>query len=481
MYTELLSFIAVAEDEASLEVAELLASGRFRDAVAIAEEMLDDRIRVITGPDVQAGLLARLAGDLMLALGRLEDAEETYRIAVKHAGERRGAVRIASCRSSGFLNLYQQRFSNAMACFERIEADDAATVHDRVEAICALSMIWLSLGDSSAAQVMLRRAEAQLENVQDAKLRGLVALMHVERQVRSEVRSHELLDDHILWHDESREISETPPTPLKVCPGHPWLALRCTYLMNLRAYIRGDVSVQDNLSAYLSDLDKSGCHTLESQSRLDCALAGLAQRQVPFVKQVLEPLSRNRERRRLRGWNLELLYCRAKMEMLSGRYDAAIVHYQKYARASMEISRHISRSDHRSDSAMEPAADDVLVRLPAKYRRAYRYMCDNLDSAGLSVREIAEQIGVTERALQSAFKTYLGMTPGEVLQRCRMERIRADLLRDDATGTSVLATAARWGIRNRSTLMTSYRKFFQETPTQTIARKESAVEKTSVA
>ncbi|NIF99764.1 hypothetical protein F3J18_31625, partial [Burkholderia sp. Ax-1720] len=41
--------------------------------------------------------------------------------------------------------------------------------------------------------------------------------------------------------------------------------------------------------------------------------------------------------------------------------------------------------------------DDVSARLPAKYRRAYRYVLDNLDRADLSVREIATQIGVTER------------------------------------------------------------------------------------
>jgi AraC-like DNA-binding protein len=38
----------------------------------------------------------------------------------------------------------------------------------------------------------------------------------------------------------------------------------------------------------------------------------------------------------------------------------------------------------------------------------------------------------------------------------------------------VIETAARWGIRNRSTLVTSYRKYFRETPTETLARRGRA-------
>ena len=114
------------------------------------------------------------------------------------------------------------------------------------------------------------------------------------------------------------------------------------------------------------------------------------------------------------------------------------------------------------------------MRLPARYRRAYRYLLEHLDRSELTVREIADEIDVTERALQCVFKRHLGMTPGEVLQRCRVERIRADLLREDAVGGTVIETAARWGIRNRATLVSSYRKFFRETPSETLARRDLA-------
>jgi Bacterial regulatory helix-turn-helix proteins, AraC family len=34
----------------------------------------------------------------------------------------------------------------------------------------------------------------------------------------------------------------------------------------------------------------------------------------------------------------------------------------------------------------------------------------------------------------------------------------------------VIDTAARWGIRNRSTLVSLYRKYFSETPSETLSR-----------
>jgi AraC-like DNA-binding protein len=66
------------------------------------------------------------------------------------------------------------------------------------------------------------------------------------------------------------------------------------------------------------------------------------------------------------------------------------------------------------------------------------------------------------------------MTPAEVVRRCRVERIRHDLLHGDAAGLTVIETASRWGIRNRSTLVSLYRKYFRETPAQTLSRSETS-------
>jgi AraC-like DNA-binding protein len=83
------------------------------------------------------------------------------------------------------------------------------------------------------------------------------------------------------------------------------------------------------------------------------------------------------------------------------------------------------------------------------------------------VQELSAEIGVTERALQIAFKTFLGLSPTEVIRRERMERIRADLLNTDR---GVLDTANKWGVRSRSALVSGYRKQFNEVPSETLER-----------
>ena len=105
--------------------------------------------------------------------------------------------------------------------------------------------------------------------------------------------------------------------------------------------------------------------------------------------------------------------------------------------------------------------------MPARYRRAYRYLIENLDRAELSVRQIAAQIGVTERSLQLAFHKHLGMTPAEVIRGQRMQRIHADLSAASSQD-SVLAVATRWGVTSRSTLAQRYRQSFSKTPSETL-------------
>ncbi|MDR6450167.1 AraC-like DNA-binding protein [Paraburkholderia terricola] len=122
-------------------------------------------------------------------------------------------------------------------------------------------------------------------------------------------------------------------------------------------------------------------------------------------------------------------------------------------------------------SRQTPHLDDAGAKLPAKYRRAYRYLQENLDRRDLSVHEVAAEVDVSERALQSAFKSSLGLWPTELIRRLRMERIRAELLNDAFTSDrTVLDAANKWGVQNRSTLVNGYRKQFHEVPSETLER-----------
>src|ERR1700742_238699 len=150
---------------------------------------------------------------------------------------------------------------------------------------------------------------------------------------------------------------------------------------------------------------------------------------------------------------------------LYGRYALASIQHVRADSVSLP-----SAAPEAAQSRSAPRADDVSARLPAKYRRAYRYLMDNLDQKDLSVREVASQIGVTERAMQGAFRKHLGLSPSELIRRQRMERIREELLDDDAPVARVLDVAKKWGVQHRSTLINGYRSVFNEAPSETMGR-----------
>ncbi len=470
---QLLVLTVLARTAIAPALSRLVLEGHITEAIKHAEVALHD----LAPHDAGQLETAHLCADLMLALNRAEEAEETYRLAVKlsHYKER-GGVRVASCRSTGFLALHQQRFATAASCFARIASDAAASAAQRTEALCALAVAREGLGQLAAAMQALAEAGQTACEVQDANLVKLTGLVRIELIARNEIRTHELLQDHVFWRSSfgngTRMQEETPPLLsiemlLAAADSSPLIARRLRHLRDLLLATYGDTRLQPALMEHLAHLRAAGLAKAEGQARVDTALVAIAQRQADFARTVLQPLH---------GSGMEAWYCQAKLSMLLGCVDDAMRHYQRYAFESMERVRGASTAT-LSFEASTPSGgtkDDIEMRLPAKYRRAYRYLQENLDQPELSVREISDSIGVTERAIQTAFKAHLGMTPGEVVQRCRVERIRAELLREDAHDASVIETAARWGIRNRSTLLSSYRKYFRETPTQTLARRRFA-------
>jgi AraC-like DNA-binding protein len=368
----------------------------------------------------------------------------------------------------------------------RIVADDAATPTQKVEALCALSMAHLGLGQTARALEAIDEAGRQACDEEGrGDLTRLVSLLRVELMTHGEIRAHELLRDHVFWQSHAGgrtcvEASVQPLAAIDICiAAHgrdEFVGQRLQHLRDLLLASYGDSRALAALFGHISRLRCNGLAGLERMARIDTALVAVAQRQADLARTVLEPLQgRGADVSARHRWEMELSYCQAKVSTLGGRVDEAMRHYQRYALESMQCVRVESSLVERQQWPSTPPAsavkDDIEMRLPAKYRRAYRYMQEHLDCAELSVREIADDMGVTERALQSAFRSFLGMSPSEVIQRCRVERIRADLLREDSPGSSVIETAARWGIRNRSTLITSYRKYFRETPTETIARR----------
>jgi len=315
--------------------------------------------------------------------------------------------------------------------------------------------------------------------------RDLLATLRFDLAVQSEVRSASALGDHVYWQSalSSDRVLRLPPTSDAMVGGlretvagvrAPLLRARIDYLQSLRLTALADRDAIGGLHDYLNWARDQGLSDYQRTLRLEIALATLAGAAPHLAHAVLEPLHQIGRNGTTGHRQLEYLYCAAKMRQAQGRAQESLQLYSRYALVAMQCLRedsHVRAHSFNRAAKASPQLDDVSARLPAKYRRAYGYVLDNLDRRDLSVREIAAEIGVTERALQSAFKNFLGLSPTELIRRQRMERIRAELTEGSyAIDRGVLSAASKWGVQNRSTLVNGYRKQFHEAPSETLER-----------
>nr|WP_240806995.1 AraC family transcriptional regulator [Polyangium spumosum] len=105
---------------------------------------------------------------------------------------------------------------------------------------------------------------------------------------------------------------------------------------------------------------------------------------------------------------------------------------------------------------------------PAVVRRAEEYIAAH---AGEPIRlsDIVAAAGAPARSLQAAFRAARGVTPMEFLKLRRLELSRHMLLAPRPE-TTVSGVAAVIGFRNAGRFSVEYRKCFQESPSETLAR-----------
>ncbi|GAA1921278.1 AraC family transcriptional regulator [Nocardioides lentus] len=85
------------------------------------------------------------------------------------------------------------------------------------------------------------------------------------------------------------------------------------------------------------------------------------------------------------------------------------------------------------------------------------------------VPDLAAAVGVSARTLQETFRRELGSTPLRELRRVRLERAHAELLRGDATTTSVTEVALRWGFPHLGRFSQAYREAHGRLPSASLA------------
>lgn len=458
---------------------DMLREGRIAEAVAHAHHC--------------ATPCLQLQADLQTMLGIEVDAEDSYREAQKLMRGSRRDMRAASCRNAGWQAFFRQRFGTAMSCFMRLVDDErlapAQALEGRFGALCVLletgqhgeAVQWLDELDT-----LIQQAADDADEADHAEVwREIIDTLRYDLASQHDLRTAAQLSDHVYWQSgatgafalravrESGFVGTDALARRAQRTRSPLLRARITYLDALRRLALAQPGAETAALAHLNWSAANGLHAYQYAVRLEIALASLASGAPQLAETMLAPIAADL-RAAQDHRHLEYLYCLAKARGAQGRDAESAQLYRRYALAAMQCLREsatmLASLAHRAQR-QTPQLDDVGARLPAKYRRAYRYLMDNLDRSDLSVREVAAEIGVTERALQSAFRNSLGSTPTEIIREKRMERIRRDLQRNAAHGEhDVLAAANRWGVQNRSTLVNGYRRQFNEAPSDTLKR-----------
>ncbi|CAD6563343.1 helix-turn-helix transcriptional regulator [Paraburkholderia sabiae] len=437
--------------------------------------------------------LLRMHADMQLMLGICDEPEDQYRAVEKAMCAPRRVINAASCRNAGWQAVFRYRLATALSCFARAIEEAENDPNLNVELRLAIAGILHLLGYPNNCARELAELEAATTELPSSLWRQILATLHFDVAVQRELRGSPLLDNHAYWQSGLDDMTprsigvkadvrslrdETDMRECKVLDVRtPLLRQRIDYLRSLRTLAKGARVELDGIETHLNWARHQGLVDYLSTTRVEAALASLAADAPELAERVLEPLRRINYAGSTGHRQLEYLYSLARTQQALGRHREAVDLLGRYALTAAKCLRDDSQihvSYRAIASSRDRYLDDVAVRLPARYRRAYRYMQQNINRSHLSVRELAAEIGVTERALQLAFKKSLGLSPKQLIRRLRMEGVREDLRNDSIGGRrEILSTANKWGVRTYTALVRSYHKQFDESPSDALSRRRT--------
>jgi len=415
--------------------------------------------------------------DVSLLLDNPEEAEEYYRRAQKMIWKNDLQLRVQSCRNTGWLSLMRARLGVAQRSFARIAGEVDAQVEQRIEAYIGLALAHHQLAQQNAADDALIAASELADAHTETRFRLVVDLLAQEFEVRLKIRSARSLNDHAFWQSAlvcaalgANGRARLEPATV-IASRDALMAQRIEDLHCMERLANGERSWSAQTLAARARRAASGPATTRQtfHASLDMLLAALAGGLDDVAADLADRMSTGNadEQRR----NFDYLYCMAKVAAHRGNPADALKFYSNYTVEALRCLRSETpplRAANGRRQRAGAASDDVSARLPAKYRRAYRYIVENIDRQDLTTREVAAELNVTMRTIQLVFKRALGVAPCELIRALRLEGIREDLLDDNGPATSICDTAARWGLTSRSTLAKAYRKHFDESPSETI-------------
>lgn len=131
-----------------------------------------------------------------------------------------------------------------------------------------------------------------------------------------------------------------------------------------------------------------------------------------------------------------------------------------------------SRISHCLSTTDETYRDHVAMPLYRPYRivkRTEAYILAHLDRK-ISVADLVESVGVSERCLQYAFQDVWGVSPFEYLTKHRLNKARRELGQAAPGQTTVAHVATACGFWHLGRFSGAYKAMFGELPSETLRR-----------
>lgn len=127
---------------------------------------------------------------------------------------------------------------------------------------------------------------------------------------------------------------------------------------------------------------------------------------------------------------------------------------------------------HHPHSFSDEMAEAVPTPVPGLVRNAERFIREHADGA-ITVSDVADQLGVSLRSLQTGFRKWRNSTPSAFLRQVRLQRARDELLSPDAR-SNVTSVALRYGFVHLGRFSAYYQSRFGEAPSATLRRGRAA-------
>ena len=162
-----------------------------------------------------------------------------------------------------------------------------------------------------------------------------------------------------------------------------------------------------------------------------------------------------------------------------GRLIAAVTGtIRKYAKHpelmdnAFEVRALESRLLEIVNDCLEPSGRQDRVESASRRRFYVRKAIARIESADhpLTVIELAGMVGVSQRTLSYAFQQVFDMNPCTYLQLQRLNAAHKELIQTDPQATSITNIAFKWGFNNASRFSQLHKKFFDESPSQSLSR-----------